>query len=48
VHDRALAFLLEEFHDDRRDGFGPGDQEQMAVVDDVAGRWESARPAGAC
>ncbi|MNM99616.1 hypothetical protein D3C81_1121810 [compost metagenome] len=35
VHDRALTFLLEELHDDRGDGFGPGDQEQMTVVDNM-------------
>lgn len=35
MHDRALTFFLEKLHDDRRDGFGPGDQEQVAVVDNV-------------
>lgn len=35
VHHCPLPFLLEEFHDDRRDSFGPGNQEQMPVVDDV-------------
>ncbi|MOA52345.1 hypothetical protein D3C78_1756330 [compost metagenome] len=35
MHDRTLTFFLQELHDDRGDGFGPGDQEQMAVVDNV-------------
>jgi hypothetical protein len=35
VHDCALTLLLKELHDDRGDGLGPGDQKQMAVVDNV-------------
>ncbi|MNN10102.1 hypothetical protein D3C81_1230130 [compost metagenome] len=35
MHDGALTLLLEELHDDRGDGFCPGDQEQVAVVDYV-------------
>lgn len=35
VHDRALTLLLEELHDDRGNGLGPGDQEQVTVVDNV-------------
>lgn len=35
MHHGPLALLLEEIHDDRCDGLGPGDKEQMAVVDYV-------------
>ncbi|MNL08446.1 hypothetical protein D3C87_1291670 [compost metagenome] len=35
MHHRALALLFQEFHDDRSHCFGPGNQEQMPVIDDV-------------
>jgi hypothetical protein len=35
VHDRALTFLLEKLHDDRRDCLRTGNQKQMAVIEYV-------------
>jgi hypothetical protein len=35
MHDGALPFLLEKFHDDGRHRFGAGNQKQMSVVDYV-------------
>ena len=35
MHDRALTFFLQKFHDDRCHGLGPRNQEQMAVIDDM-------------